>query len=491
MAGSEIGGRWRFAASRGVYAAAGLAMVAFVVAIALSVDLASREADRVVLERELVMVELEIDRQIEAAAHRQAEFTHWDDAVWTIVKKKNPKPQDLDADELEWIFDDLGFTFLVVVDRNDRVKFAAHRNLSFAGQLAQRLAAGHGGLISLARNLYLERRVQVGSGYLATAEERGRVPGIHAGEISMFAGEPAIVVAQAIVPENEEYSLAESEIDIALAVFPIGRQALVELGERLRLIRPQIVLAAESPPHPPSKIGLPRISDAPQLALIWQPEAPRPAILGTTVPFAGVISVTICLMLAFIVRRHGRAVASLAESEAKNRYMASHDQLTGLLNRAAFDAALARLTGQPGAPGMALLCIDLDRFKAVNDTHGHPAGDAVLCEVAKRISGAIDERGMVARLGGDEFVAVLPDWRDRDEAMWLADRLVQSICRPIFWNGNLLEVGASIGVACWPQDGLTVRELIAAADGGLYSAKRAGRGRAVAAKAPPQLRQSA
>ena len=326
--------------------------------------------------------------------------------------------------------------------------------------------------------MYLDRRVKTGSRYVVPEIGRNRITGIDTGEFAMVDGEPAIVVAQAIVPESDEFALREDEIDIAVAVSPISETAIHRLGERLRLFEPQFLLADDAPETPPTQIRLPRISSGAGLALVWRPDAPRPKILRATTPFAGAVCIVIGLILAFIVRRHGKAVAKLAESEVRNRYLASHDQMTGLLNRSAFDASISELTGKPGKRPFGLLCIDLDRFKAINDTHGHPAGDAVLRAAAKRLTAQLDGHGFVARLGGDEFIAVINEWRADEAAMWLADAIVEAICQPVLWHGIELEVGASVGVACWPRDGETVRELIASADAGLYAAKRAGRGRA-------------
>jgi len=468
-------------ALRGVYAAAGLAMLAFLAAIALSVDLASREADRFVLERELNVVRLEIDRRIDAAADRQAEFTYWDDAVDAIVKRGAARVS-LPEVELEWVFEDLGFALVFVVDRAGNVKFAADQfDSKNAGATAATLAAQHQGLIEAARARYLDARVRFGRGFGVPEAGRDRIAPIHAGEIALVDDKPAILVAQAIVPESEEFALAEGEIDIAVAIQPIDENAILAIGKRLRLINPRIVASRNAPKRPPSQIVLPRISDAVALSLIWKPEAPRPVILRITAPFAAAIFVAICLILAFIVRRHGTALARLAESEASNRHLASHDPMTGLMNRSAFDAEIAPLADPKQKRQFGMFCIDLDRFKAVNDTYGHPAGDAVLCAVAARLGEKFAERGFVARLGGDEFIAVTRGWPGDDEAMWLADEIVEEIAKPVAWQGAMLDVGASIGVACWPRDGRTVRELVAAADAGLYAAKRNGRGRAVKA----------
>jgi diguanylate cyclase (GGDEF)-like protein len=487
MASKPVGKRQYSGTSRGVYVAAGLAMLAFIIAIVLSVDLASREADRVVLDRELAMVRLEIARQIEVAAQREAEFTYWDDAVEAIVRNRTPPANALSEQDLEWLFEDLGFSFLVVIDSADRLKFVAHRPDFNPGTLAASVASTHANLISVARSLFLERRVLKDGGYVVSEGGRGRVPGIHAGEMALVGGKPAIVVAQAIVPETEKFGLSESQVDIALAVMPLEGSAISELGTRLRLFDPRIVESDKLAGRPASQIELPRISDGAPLNLVWHPEAPRPKILRATLPFAGAICIAICAMLGFIVRRHGRAMARLAESEATNRHLASHDPMTGLMNRTAFDAAIDVLINNPQRREFGLLCIDLDRFKAVNDTHGHPAGDAVLREIAERLTAQIGEDGFVARLGGDEFIAAISNWRGPDEAQWLADSMVDWIRRPIRWQETQLDVGASIGVACWPQDGHTVRELIAAADAGLYAAKRAGRGRAISAAARSRL----
>jgi diguanylate cyclase (GGDEF)-like protein len=478
MAGAATDNHAHVAASRGVYWAAALVMLAFVAAIWLCVDLASREADRVVLDRELDMVRLEADAWIQTAADREAEFTYWDDAVRAIVKNDNPAQGSISEKDREWILDDLGFSAVVVVDRLGRVKYFMSAAILDREGFASKVAAEHAGLIGKARGLFLERRVKTGSRYVVPEIGRNRIAGIHAGEFAMIYGEPAIVVAQAIVPESDEFALREDEIDIAVAVAPISEAAIRGLGERLRLHEPQFLLADAAPEFPRTQIHLPRISSGAGLALVWRPEAPRPKILGTTVPFAAAVCIAIGLILAFIVRRHGKAVAKLAESEVRNRYLAAHDQLTGLLNRTAFDAAISGLAGKPGRQAFGLLCVDLDRFKAINDTHGHPAGDAVLRAVGQRLMAQLDGHGFVARLGGDEFIAVIDKWHGDDAAMWLADAIVAAICRPVLWHGIELEVGASVGVACWPRDGETVRELIASADAGLYAAKRAGRGRA-------------
>ncbi|MDJ0390943.1 GGDEF domain-containing protein [Roseomonas sp. E05] len=162
---------------------------------------------------------------------------------------------------------------------------------------------------------------------------------------------------------------------------------------------------------------------------------------------------------------------------------AHHDALTGLLNRAGLavylDAAMIR--AGLGAQTLSVLCIDLDGFKAANDTHGHAVGDQLLVEVAARLADLVREGDAVARLGGDEFVLVLPTGPAPGctPVLTIAERALRAISAPYDLDGLSVQVGCSIGGAVWPADGETIEQVFAHADKALYSAKRGGRGRAL------------
>lgn len=158
--------------------------------------------------------------------------------------------------------------------------------------------------------------------------------------------------------------------------------------------------------------------------------------------------------------------------------LARHDMLTGLLNRATFHGQLGEvLAGLRGSSTSALLYLDLDRFKPVNDTLGHPVGDAVLKLVADRIQAQLGKDDTVARLGGDEFAILLQGCSDPRKAAAVAERLIAEISRPMQVMGLHVIVGASIGVAMAPQHGQEPDLLIRNADLALYRAKEAGRAR--------------
>ncbi|MBA2934253.1 EAL domain-containing protein [Sphingomonas sp. CGMCC 1.13654] len=158
--------------------------------------------------------------------------------------------------------------------------------------------------------------------------------------------------------------------------------------------------------------------------------------------------------------------------------MARFDALTGLANRAHVIERLGEALAASHRNGnrSTLMLIDLDRFKQVNDTLGHPIGDKLLIEVANRISALLAPGDVCGRLGGDEFAVVLPDANDRDRVDVLAERIVLTLSRPFEIEGNELHIGGSVGSATAPLDGRVVETLLRNADLALYRAKDDGRG---------------
>lgn len=171
--------------------------------------------------------------------------------------------------------------------------------------------------------------------------------------------------------------------------------------------------------------------------------------------------------------------------EARLKDLAERDPLTGLANRTLFGETLkfvlVHATRQQH--NVALLYLDLDGFKPVNDTHGHAAGDQLLCVIAARIASALRKSDLCARLGGDEFAVVLADCGTPQDVTQLAQTLLSSICQPHQFGDQQVQVGASIGFAVCPADASDSDTLVKAADAAMYSAKRAGGNRIVHAGA--------
>ena len=163
-------------------------------------------------------------------------------------------------------------------------------------------------------------------------------------------------------------------------------------------------------------------------------------------------------------------------SRSELEYLAFRDPVTGLPNRWLFQDRIAQavLRSQRQGDLVALLFLDLDGFKEVNDRHGHEFGDRLLGEVAARLVSGLRECDTAARLGGDEFAVILDGLTRPAQAASLAERLLGCIARPVTLGEHSLGVTVSIGIALWSQDGLDVGDLIRKADVAMYRAKEAG-----------------
>ena len=204
---------------------------------------------------------------------------------------------------------------------------------------------------------------------------------------------------------------------------------------------------------------------------VWERCIPRPVVDGRRLVDGIVTDIT---------DRH-RVERELAEAHARLAHLAYHDHLTGLPNRARFqehlDVALAR-AGRDGSC-VAVLFIDLDGFKQVNDAHGHAAGDSLLRAIGERLSVISRDGDVVARLGGDEFLMLVclasPDQAQLDA---LCNRVYRQLLAPVSVDGADLTVSGSVGLALFPRDAGSGDDLIRVADVAMYSAKQHGRRRA-------------
>jgi len=172
-----------------------------------------------------------------------------------------------------------------------------------------------------------------------------------------------------------------------------------------------------------------------------------------------------------------RDISERKENEERIKRLAHHDSLTGLPNRNLLNDrinhALARVRRHGGR--MAVLYVDLDRFKPINDTLGHEAGDVVLREVSLRLTGCIRGCDTVSRVGGDEFVIVVEEVGRPGEAAMVARKIISALSSPIFYKEARCQIGASIGIAIFPDDGSNMDDVCKAADVAMYRVKHSGR----------------
>jgi diguanylate cyclase (GGDEF)-like protein len=240
---------------------------------------------------------------------------------------------------------------------------------------------------------------------------------------------------------------------IAACLHP-GRAELTHPGRQVNVLHPARVLF----------LGLAFLT-APTLSLIES---------GVD-DHAIVALVATALSTAFVLTRFTIAVREQERAQALLAHQARHDPLTGLANRTVLTREMER------SGPVAVLYLDLDGFKEVNDAHGHEAGDLVLSVVAQRLSAAVRSTDLVVRLGGDEFVLFCP-FLPQSEAIRLAERILRDVAEPIVFHGTPLDIGASVGIAAY-GDTEPGRDVLRHADMAMYEAKRQGRGRWVMAGA--------
>jgi len=170
-------------------------------------------------------------------------------------------------------------------------------------------------------------------------------------------------------------------------------------------------------------------------------------------------------------------IAERRQAEARVHHMAYHDSLTGLPNRALLTDRLeqAILAAARSNTRLAVMFIDLDRFKTINDSLGHLAGDCLLQAVAARLCRAVRASDTVARLGGDEFVVLVPGVHARAECDAVGDKIIEALAEPVPADGHILHISPSIGICLYPDDGADVETLMRHADAAMYHAKAAGR----------------
>ncbi len=436
--------------------------------------LAGGIADRVRLEAENQLVTNELDRQIQLLARDQSQISYWDKSVESLAGRIDP--DFVDKEIAGWLWEDFGIETTIVVAGGGQPRVVVQQDRVLDPQEGTDFVRAVEDLTSAARLRYLNLRRATDAGYIVAGNPLSGDSQLFVPDIRPVNGRMGLVVAQAIIPD-EDAVLPEGAPQVLLTFKPVSPELLKTMGETLGLSDFRIVTGEQmQADHASIQVGH-GVEGRPVLAE-WQSVAPSRAIWSMSViPMLALLAL-VGGTLVLVARRSAAALRALAASEQQNRFLALHDALTGLPNRLQFDRTLEETISQGRHDRCAILCIDLDRFKAVNDTYGHQAGDTVIKTVAGRIAETVGDAGIAARIGGDEFIVLLHNEIDRDNVLWRCDRLIESVCRPVMFEGGTADVGASIGVAWWPDDALTAKTVIRSADEALYNAKQLGRGRA-------------
>ncbi len=425
---------------------------------------AAHQSDRVSFQRQERLVALVVSQLRSQVAHDQESSTVWDTAV-----------EKVRADDTHWIDDNLGtwmhsyfgFDGAYVLNPENRpiYAFANGRMTSPAAYDAIR-----GQVAPLVHALRHDMR----DGHATGQGGKFLSPGI--ADLAVVSGHPAVISVKPIVSDTGKIRQAPGTEYLHVAV------RFLDGSFARRLTRDYLFNGlhfAWTPAHGPGAAAYPVDDNAGKRIgyFIWRPYRPGTAVLSRAMPIlGGLLALALLTVAGFLAVVRSRSLR-LQASEVRIHHLAFHDPLTGLPNRTFFnesaDAALAALSGT----SIALLFLDLDRFKQVNDTLGHPAGDTLIREFGARLRALVREEDMVARVGGDEFTVMLAGVAGREDVEKLCARIVESVRVPFDLDGNRVFVGLSIGVALAPDHGTDRIDLLRKADIALYSAKSTGRGR--------------
>ena len=278
-------------------------------------------------------------------------------------------------------------------------------------------------------------------------------------------------------PDFGKYLPKKSRAPVAITALPIDAKLLSGFSQRYLLDQLNVA------PDQASRSGngtlvLRDLRQYPIATLIWKPRKPSAALLDRLLVPLLLVAVLLALLAWSMVRRSAAVVTDLIASEARAKHLAFHDPLTHLPNRAMLFERLHALLGGISRPGdrVSVLCVDLDRFKEINDTLGHHAGDLVIETTAARLRLACAGATLIARLGGDEFV-VLCSKADCDGAEVLGQKIIAALSAPIASEYGRLEVGCSIGTVVIDRSGVEPTEALRWADLALYQSKQTGRGK--------------
>ncbi|WP_417673540.1 diguanylate cyclase domain-containing protein [Roseibium sp.] len=438
---------------------------------------ASRSADQQALENETLIFDNALsDRQL-LIARDQLSVARWDRSVKNIVHDFD---KDFVRDEfIDSLWHDFNLHRSYLIGPDDRILARSVEHQVDFTPVTLKPGDPLKTLADRTRATFERNRIDLGSGYGQKKISTAQVADVTEFAFSRIDGQAVLLSAMAVVPDDGTVALAEEPPVILISARHIDDAFVKALNAPLSL-KDISFLDDAAPQGKSARRALIGLQGEKVGHFVWTRNMPGREIWALVVPVTLALAALLSLAALVVSRKIGKLSASLEQSELRNRYFAQHDPLTGLANRLQFSDLLShsidRLPEQP----FALAACDLDRFKAVNDSFGHSAGDAVLRTVADRLRAVVGNDGTVGRIGGDEFVILIDSYADRQGLKSLADNILANVCRPIILDEHIeTSVGISLGFAVAPHCGLLETEIFSAADDALYRAKEDGRNRAV------------
>jgi diguanylate cyclase (GGDEF)-like protein len=381
-----------------------------------------------------------------------------------------------------------------LAERNRLTLFVAHRITSLREILntaARDLASGHEEILALAEPHFdfigIGRHDEATSSFIwYSTRESTEFAAAHREALQRFGVSLAdIGNATGVSPELFAF---EDQLIVRLSVEQSAKHMLVgthvldlhELRRNADLAQATNLVILKGPiPENKNAVAIRDLLTGAQASLAWERSSPGGAISAMAISAAGPALLVIFLLFALVVVNTRRIAKELAASQAAAESLAGIDPLSGLPNRLLFGESLDQeLAGlQEAGEGLSLMFLDLDRFKEVNDAHGHQAGDELIKQVARRLLTVLRGADTLSRFGGDEFAIMQPGITHDGEAEALARRILSALSTPFNLEGTAVDIGVSIGIALAPRHARDRETLMRLADTALYDAKSSGRNR--------------
>ncbi|MFC0340694.1 putative bifunctional diguanylate cyclase/phosphodiesterase [Paracoccus niistensis] len=424
-------------------------------------------ADMTAMARQERFAARNLATEITRLPEQQRSATIWDEAVLRTRLRDN---EWIDANLGAWMQDYFGHSESYVLDHSNRPFFASIGKERLPPDVYNDRAEVIAPLVIQLRSAIAE----VSEGLDNPYEELAKVSVVAP---LQFDSGAAIVSVVPIISDTGEAAQIPGTESLHVAVRYVDASLAQKIGLPVEL---QAVAFKTSPPAS-GLVGIPVTDPSREVIawLVWEPERPGMKILMRMLPALLGTGLAVVLLLWWIIRRLLRVSGQLQVSEAQARFLANHDALTGLPNRALFQDRLAQALHAADRTGqsVALLAIDLDRFKLINDSLGHPAGDELIRQVGSRLTELVRAGDTVARVGGDEFMVLLCNMTDNDALRRVCTKIVDELSRPYALLGSAGCVGASIGAVRTVAAQEDPEELVQRADMALYRAKAEGKGR--------------
>jgi diguanylate cyclase (GGDEF)-like protein len=454
----------------------GALIVVAVIALIGFAYLVARHVDETSAARELRIAHGELSELADRMKADLAAFTRWDEAIERTVR----------SGDTEWMHRYLGRRLhqasghhrTFVLNHADQPIYAARDGDMVAPNAYHAVHDTVAPVVHAVRRAHaVDFAFRLSSIDSSRAAQQFEAPAEAAIEVVFrrLEGRPAMLGVMTIVPGAGQTEAKRAAPAVAISAAFLGNDLLHKLAAELGVDNLSVTEARPADDQLALAVPL-GVTDAPAW-VAWTPRRPGSAMLQRLLPALASIIALLIAVTAFILLYVRRTAERLNHSERRATELAYRDRLTGLANRVQLlDVLAERLPHAAPAERLALVLIDLDNFKDINDTLGHPTGDEVLFAMGERLSAIGGTNGLTVRFGGDEFALLVPVSADNDDIFAICHRISDSVRTHVAAGEQYLTVTATMGVAVAPENGTDAEQLIRRAEIALYRAKAEARG---------------